>query len=121
METEMDIIYMPKQVDENGNAVKRTKQSRPYSYDGFVTFRGGKNKEANATVYSDRILHEPQYSRLCVKHFGNEGQMFFGRSPKKVEAFLRDFYNKPEIKLILVMEYCNVSSGYPLWRFDFKM
>jgi len=119
MENIDGIIFLAKCVDEHGNAVKRTKQTHPYSYDGFVTYRKGKNSEANCTLYSDRILHEQNYSKLCKKHFGDEGQMFFWRSPKKIEAFLRDFLDSQELKLILVMEYCNVSSGYPLWRFDF--
>lgn len=106
-------------VDEYGNLVSRTKSSHPYSYDGFITWRGGENSEVNDTVYSDR-LWEQDYRKadeLCEKHFGDRGQYFFNRDRKKIEAFLRDWYNKPELKLIFIMEYCNVSSGYPLWRF----
>lgn len=105
-------------VDEFGKPVKRTKMKYPYSYDGFITFRDGANSEVNCTVYSDRILHEPRYNELCKKHFGNEGQMFFDRSPKDIEAFLQDFLGYPKLKVIFIMEYCNVSSGFPLWRFD---
>ena len=59
-------------VDEHGNSVIRTKREYPYSYDGFVTWRGGDNKEANDTIYSDRLLqwdYEKQ-NRLSEKYFG---------------------------------------------------
>lgn len=112
--------YQP--IDEHGNAVKRTKLSHPYTYDGFVTFRAGPNLEANGTVYSDR-LWQWDYTKtdeLCYKHFGTKGQYFNRRSPAHIEAFLRDWIGDPELKLVLIMEYCNQSSGYPVWRFDYK-
>ncbi len=110
------------EADEHGKPVSRTKSEHPYSYDGFVVWRGGENKEANDTVYSDRLLQwdYEKYNRLSVKHFGNKGQTFSDREPKKIEAFLRDWCDAPELKLVFVMEYCNASSGYPLWRFDFN-
>lgn len=109
------------QVDEHGQLVKRSKCEYPYSYDGFVTWRGGENKEANGTIYSDRLLQwdYKKYNELSKKHFGNEGQIFYDRQPKQIEAFLRDWTGDENLRLILVMEYCNVSSGYPLWRFDY--
>lgn len=109
-------------VNEHDEPIKRTPATHPYSYDGFVTWRGGENKEANNTVYSDRIIRENHslYNSLSKKHFGDEGQYFHNREPEKIESFLRDWCKDPELKLIFVMEYCNVSSGYPLWRFDFK-
>ena len=109
-------------VDEHGTPVKRTKQEYPYSYDGFVSWRGGENKEANNTIYSDRLLQWDfaKHDRLCEKHFGNKGQYWNSREPKLIEAFLRDWLVDQNLKLIFVMEYCNVSSGYPCWRFDFK-
>ena len=109
-------------VNEHGKPIERTPATHPYSYDGFVTWRGGENKEANNTVYSDRLIRDNYslYNTLSKKHFGDEGQYFYNREPKKVEAFLRDWCKDPELKLIFIMEYCNVSSGYPTWRFDFK-
>ncbi len=113
--------YFDGKVDEHGNPVKRTKQSHPYSYDGFVQWRGGENKEANGTIYSDRLLQwdYEKHNELCEKHFGNKGQYWDARHPEKIEAFLRDWVDDQNLKLIFVMEYCNVSSGYPCWRFDY--
>lgn len=108
-------------VDEFDKPVKRTKQSHPYSYDGFVQWRGGKNEEANGTIYSDRLLQWDfdKHDELCMKHFGNEHQHWDRRDPKKIQAFLRDWTDNQKLKLIFVMEYCNQSSGYPVWRFDY--
>lgn len=110
-------------VDEYGNPVRKTKDKYRYSYDGFVTHRMGKNEEVNGTVYSDRLYQwdGAKYDRLCKKHFGDESQYWYSRSPKEIEAFLRDWNDNQNLKLILVMEYCNVSSGYPLWRFDYHL
>ncbi len=110
-------------VDEFNRPVTKTKLSHPYSYDGFVQWRGGENDEASSTIYSDRLLlwDREKYNKLSVKHFGNEGQYWDNRNPKIIEAFLQDWTDNEELKLILVMEYCNVSSGYPVWRFDYAI
>jgi len=106
-------------VDERGNPVKRTKRTHPYSYDGFVTWQI--DGEPNHSVYSDQLLmwDYNKHNKLCKKYFGNEGQCWRERSPKKIEAFLRDWFEVPSLKLIRVMEHCNVSSGFPLWSFGF--
>ena len=108
-------------VDEYGHPVKRTKLTNPYTYDAFVEWRGGENREANGTIYSDRLLQRDfnKHDRLCEKHFGNRGQYWDKREPSQIEAFLRDWTECKDLKLILVMQYCNQSSGYPLWRFDY--
>jgi hypothetical protein len=115
------IVHFFEHVDEHDNIVRRPKYEYPYSYDGFVTWRGGENKEANATIYIDRLMRSDyeKYNRLCKKHFGNKFQMWFSREPEKIESFLRDWFGDEKLRLILVMEYCNVSSGFPLWRFDY--
>jgi hypothetical protein len=112
----------PTRVDEHGNPVERTKEEYPYSYDGFVTWRGGENSEANSTVYSDRLRlwdrGKGKLDALLEKHFGDSSDHWFDRSPEAVEAFFQDYLNKPGLKLIFIMEYCNQATGYPLWRFD---
>lgn len=108
-------------VDEYGRPVDRTKSSHPYCYDSFVQWRGGANEEANGTIYTDRLLSwdMPKHDRLCVKHFGNRHQYWSDRDPDKIESFLRDWLDDQALKLILVMECCNQSSGYPTWRLDY--
>ncbi len=116
------VMFHSQYIDEDGNAIERTPESHQYSYDPYVTWRGGENEEVDDVVYSDR-LHQwdgKKYDELCKKHFGDEGQWFSGRTPESIEAFLRDYNNNQNIKLILIMQGCNVSSGYPFWTFHFK-
>ncbi len=110
-------------VDEYGNQVERTKDKYPYSYDGFVTHRLGKNEEANSTVYSDRLWQWDygKYEACVKKVFGDHRQMFYDATPDQIERLLRLYYNDDSIRVILIMEYCNVSNGYPVWRFDFNI
>ena len=54
------------------------------------------------------------------KHFGEKSDYFDRRTPIAIEAFLRELLDKPNYQLGLIMEYCNVSNGYPVWRFDVK-
>jgi hypothetical protein len=119
---EAGVTYFSQYVNEFGEPVKRDKWQYPYSYDGFITWRGGKNEEVNSTIYSDRLLQwdMKKYDELSKKHFGNAGQIFYDRQPKDIESFLRDWTGDIKLKLIFVMEYCNVSSGFPLWRFDYR-
>ncbi len=111
-------------VDENDRPVLRTKHCYPYSYDGFVQERCGHNSEANGTIYTDRMLgHDYERTReLISKHFPDKpGDIWSGRSAAAIEGFLREWLGQPELRVILVMEYCNLASGYPYWRFDYAV
>ncbi len=110
-------------VDLEGNPVARTPQSHPYSYDFYVTWKKPKADLENIkdAVYSDR-LNEYDYQkcqRLKMQHFGNQGDVWDNRSPKKIEAFLSDYYNR-EVELIAIMKGCDVSSGFHLWTFHYN-
>ena len=108
-------------VDEFDRPVERTKAEYPYSYDGFVVWRGGSNGQVTNTIYTDRLLgwDYDKHNRLCQRHFGDERQYWNRREPEKIEAFLRDWTGNPRLRLILIMEYCNWMSGYPAWRLDY--
>lgn len=110
------------QVDMDGNVVKRSKGEYPYSYDSFVQERCGENSEINGSVYTDRLLQwDYKLTRdLMKKHFkdtgiDNGGDYWGERSAEAIEGFLRERLNKPNLRVILVMECCNHSTGYPLW------
>lgn len=98
----------------------RTKQTHPYSYDPITQYRNPA-VEPNGTIYTDRLLQWDfkKHDVLCEKHFGNRGQHWEGRSPKKIEAFLRDWCDDTGLHLCAVIEYCNVATGYPTWRLDY--
>lgn len=114
-------------VDEHDNPVERSKEEYPYSYDGFVQERVLPNSEATSTVYSDRLLQwDYELTRkLMKKHFKDTGideggDWWNNRSAESIQGFLRERLNKPNLLVVLVMEYCNVSTGYPVWRIDYK-
>lgn len=120
----MGAIYLSPFCDENGDPVVRTKIDHPYNYDGFVQWRSTETTDARkSTIYSDRLFSQDhvRFNALCEKHFGNKGQYWEQRDPELIEAFLCDYFYKPDLKLYLIMEYCNQSSGYPYWRFDCVM
>lgn len=114
-----DLIHFCRYVDEFNNPIKRTPSEYSYSYDGYIIYRSAPNDEVNATVWSDRIYQQDstKFNHLCLKHFGDKGQYFSDRDPKLIQSFLSEYFDKPELKLIFIMQYCNRSSGYPLWRF----
>ncbi len=97
----------------------KTKFTNPYDYGPIVQFIGP--RKGNHTVYSDRLYmwDSEKHDSLCTKHFGNTGQYWSDRQPKLIEAFLRDYLDKPSLVLTRVEEHCNVSSGYPVWRLDY--
>jgi hypothetical protein len=109
-------------IDRDGAPVKKTKASHPYSYDGFVQWRGGDNSEVTGSVYTDRLYQfdYKKYNELCIKHFGNEGDYWGNRNPKRIEEFLRDWFEKPELEIVLISEYCNQATGYPVWLLEYK-
>lgn len=116
-----DGSYRAGYVDEYGNRIERTPMTHPHGYDGYVTHRAGENKEVHSTIYSDR-LSQWDYKKtdtLKRKHFGDAGDWWNTREPKAIQAFLSEYFSRP-IKIIFIMQYCNLSSGYPCWRFDVR-
>ena len=104
--------------DEYGKPCKRTPLTNPYNYDGYVIWQT--EGKPNSTIYSNRLLQWDwnKHNTLYQKHFGDNGQRWENREPGKIEAFLQDWENNQNLKLIRVMQYCNQASGYPVWRFD---
>jgi hypothetical protein len=47
------------------------------------------------------------------------GDWWDDRSASKIQEFLRERLELPTLVVTLVMEYCNKSSGFPLWRIDY--
>lgn len=98
----------------------RTKFQYPYNYDPFTIWCGP--GVPTDSVYTDRLLSWDfeKHNRLCEKYFGNTGQRWGNRDPKKVEQFLRDWFENPSIRLCEIVECCNQSNGFPLWCLMFS-
>ena len=113
--------YICPPIDEHGKPVKRSKHKHPYSYDGFILFRLLPNTEATNTLYCDRLRSQySNWNEMLKKHFNNISDYFHDRSPEKIQDFLRELLNKPNLLLVFGMEYCNLSNGYPVYRFEVK-
>jgi hypothetical protein len=109
-------------IDEFGKQVEKTPHEYPYSYDGYVLDRLLPNDEINTTLYSDRLIHQyPNFSGLKKEIMGDGGHTFYNFDNEKLELFLQKLIKNDTLKLGLIMQYCNVSSGYPLWRFDINI
>lgn len=107
-------------VDLDGNPVRRKKHTHPYNYDGFVLWRGGPNKLIDHCVYTDRIFQWDwdKAERLVKKHM--PGKRWSNAGHEAIEAFLRAYQDDPGLQLIVVMEWCNQATGYPVWSLHYK-
>ena len=108
-------------VDINGNPIKRTPFTDPYSYEEYVIWKGEYDTQNSDAVCSDRLLQwdYEKYQRCCNAIFGNTGQMFNDREPKQIEQFL-SLYFEQKIKLTAIMQGCNHASGFPYWVFFYE-
>ena len=102
--------------------LEKDRHTYPYSYSAFlIYFNKDAKQPAKGTCYTDRFYQQniQRHNELCKKHFGNEGQHWNDREPEKIQAFLCDWIGK-EVTLIANIQYCNVRSGYPVWRLDYR-
>jgi hypothetical protein len=95
----------------------------PYSYDPFTVW-GGRNPKCNGSVYTDRMSQwdYKKFSETGLKVFGNPGNLRWfaaGCDPEKVQKFMRLYFGNNTIELTRIVEYCNISNGYPVWRLDY--
>ena len=111
-----------KYLDNYDKPILRTPITHPYSYDGYVIYRNGKNSEVTGSCYSDRMYqwNYEKFNKCCMDIFGNKGQYFDSRDPNLIEKFLQKYFDKSNLKLIYIMQWCNQSSGYPLWSFHWN-
>ncbi len=70
-------------------------------------------------VYTDHLLLSDfdKWERLAQKHFGDSGQDFNKRPPNKIEAFLKDWYDR-DLELVEISETKNVATGFPTWKME---
>jgi hypothetical protein len=98
----------------------RTKLTHPYNFDP-ITVWVSPDKPTDS-VYSDRLYTwDPEkHNLLCRKHFGDEGQYWSSRPPEKIQDFLRDYKEMPNLVLCEIQEQCNQATGYPVWYFAYR-
>ena len=97
----------------------QSQSQHPYSYSPFIVW--GEEKDNETVQYSDRLYQQnfELTEKLCKTHFGDRGQHFNNRNPELIESFLKERLDRPNLKLHMIVEWCNVSNGYPYWSFHF--
>jgi hypothetical protein len=98
----------------------KSKFDYPYTYSPIIIFGEDTGKEQEC-VYSDRMFQwdYEKTEKLLIKYFGSPGQYFNDKDPAQIEKFLQERFDYPNLKLLMIVEWCNVSNGYPLWSFHF--
>lgn len=93
-----------------------------YNYDPMTVYqdRDYSSYTDCHTVYSDRLHqwdHE-KFNKISTAKFGNDGHYWNNRSPRLISEFLSEYFGH-SVKVVQIIEYCDQSSGYPVWRFDY--
>lgn len=104
-----------------GPGERRDRYSHPYSYDP-IRLWGDEKAEASSSAYTDRLMQwdSDKYSLLSKKHFTRGHPSWGAEHAKEIEAFLQDYIDDKTLKLVSITEFCNVSSGYPVWLLRWK-
>lgn len=97
-----------------GNIIQKTDSS------GAITLwkSSAYPAEKSHVVDSDRLFQwdSEKFNACCMEVWSNKGQYFSSRSPEEIQDFLSKYLEKA-VTLIAVLQYTNVSSGYPYWSF----
>ena len=112
-------LYM----DLNGNPVKKTPRTHPYSYDDYVLYKSEDFDPMDSMVYHDRMM---QWDREAfgkatreVWPKGSWSNGFAGKTAEDINRFLNLYFGK-EVKLTAVLQGCNFGNGFPYWVFAYK-
>ena len=70
----------------------------------------------------DRMKEKAGYETRQVLHeaFWQQRATLGQRDTDKIEAFLRDYLDAPELVLCEVQEHCNQATGFPCWFFAYR-
>jgi len=90
---------------------RRTKTSCPYSYDPIAHYIV--EKPCTGGVYDDR-MQQWDYDKFAkAAEMATGGSRMYFQSPKMVQKFIDVYYEQAGRSVVLIIEYCNVSNGYP--------
>lgn len=108
-------------IDLDGNPVKHTPWSHPYSFDEYVLWKSDDCTKHDNFVYSDRMMSwdwDKFHDAIKQVWPDGHGQYFDKDDPKDVEKFMSLYQGHP-VKLTAIMKGCNVSNGYPYFIFGY--
>jgi hypothetical protein len=118
----LDAPITPKNADKAGEI--RLRNECPYSYSPILRYQAEGDPKGQTTTYHDRMMQwdYDKYGDSAEAAGFNPPRKQMGlerESPETLEKFLRIYFDDDSIKLIRMIEYCNMSSGYPIYRFDY--
>lgn len=101
----------------------------PVCHGEMVEFHNGKQtstkEEMNkGTVWSDRLLfsdfakHTELKEKLCPE---TRGQSWDNVKRENAQSFLQTFLNQPNLQLVNIIKESNMSTGFPVWQFNYKI
>lgn len=122
-------LYVNLYVDQYGNPVNRNRHEWPYSYDAYVTYqKSGYTYESGTQQglhieYHDRMMqwNWEKFHQSMMTVCGKRQQTFKNLSTNQIKEFLELYNDVKEVDLLIVMEGCNVSNGYPYWIFFYTI
>lgn len=96
-----------------------SKFERPYGYSPFFIFGNHKSIEGAECCYSDRyrLWGQEKYDAACAAAGINGIHGSVTRAA--VDAFVKAYHGN-EFSVVGMVEWCNVSNGYPCWSIHFK-
>lgn len=96
-----------------------TKYDHPYSYSPFFLFGDHESIEGANCDYTDRyqLWDKERYDR-AIKAMGKE-RRWDQHTPAEYNKFVKAYYGE-NYEVVGVVEWCNVSNGYPCWSIHFK-
>jgi hypothetical protein len=72
----------------------------------------------------DRLLMGDwdKYNAVSMRLFGDVSQMWWDRrTPEQVQEFLRQYWDDPELILVKIQKMYNISNGFPVWNFSYRL
>lgn len=109
-------------VDLDGEHIKRTPWSHPYSFDEHVIWKSDDCQKTDCFVYSDRMMSwdwNKFHESMKVVWPNGHGHYFDSDDPADVETFMSLYQGHP-VKLTAILKGCNVSNGYPYFVFGYQ-
>jgi hypothetical protein len=114
-----DFDCMGYPLDKNGN--KRQQVEEPKHWAAARTTFEIQGVVANGNNDHDRLFGE-KYDQVSMRLFGDKSQMWWDRrSPEQVQEFLRQYWDDPELILVQIQKMYNVSNGFPVWNFSYRL
>jgi hypothetical protein len=117
--------------DYEGNLIERTKREHPYNFSDYVRWAKYRNRkgsdfalqegQSHQSAFSDRMSgwDRDHFEKCFAEHLPIGSGGFRHGNPGAIENFLRAYQRDENLELLRIVDGCNSSTGYEIFRFDF--